>query len=328
MKTSIQNVSKSLLGGLCAAAFGMLPVGAAHAQIFVAEGGDGVGEYNLDGSAVNQTLVTSPEWGATHGVAASGSNLFVISGGSATGGPAYISDYTISDGTVSSWSGVYYPGYDTINTAIALSGSNLFVAGMGAGVGGEAVNEYSFSLLGTETVVSSGLNDPTSIAASGSYLFVANNPCDGVTPATIGIYTTSAVPEQVSLISGLGLSSNYIAAAGAFWFVANAATGIVAEYSATGDMVNPALISGLGNISGIAVSGSNLFITTSVDANGDIDSGSVGEYTISGAPVNASLISGLDDPSGIAVVPEPSKWALVAGGLGTLLLFRRRVLVA
>ena len=62
--------------------------------------------------------------------------------------------------------------------------------------------------------------------------------------------------------------------------------------------MNPALISGLSQPFGIAVSGDKLFVTH----NGfGFFTGTVAEYTTSGATVNAELITGLDFPFGIAV---------------------------
>ena len=65
---------------------------------------------------------------------------------------------------------------------------------------------------------------------------------------------------------------------------------------------------------GIAVSGSDLFV---VDRN----DGTIGEYTTAWATVNASLVSGLNTPHGIAVadvslpVPEPASLPILAAGL-------------
>jgi DNA-binding beta-propeller fold protein YncE len=77
--------------------------------------------------------------------------------------------------------------------------------------------------------------------------------------------------------------------------------------------VNSALISGLLNPIGIAISGTNLFVANF--GNGNANTGKIGEYTISGTTVNASLISGLDNPWGITVVPEPNVLLLFALGV-------------
>jgi hypothetical protein len=59
-------------------------------------------------------------------------------------------------------------------------------------------------------------------------------------------------------------------------------------------LVNPALITGLNDPLGIAVSGGNLFVANAF-------AGTIEEYTTSGVPVNRALISGLLGPGAIAV---------------------------
>src|SRR5947209_6768081 len=77
-------------------------------------------------------------------------------------------------------------------------------------------------------------------------------------------------------------------------FVANTNAGTINEYNLDGTPVGTGiLVSGLNHPSGLALSGSNLFVTTG--------SGTIGEYTTSGGTVNASLVSALNGPGGIAV---------------------------
>jgi len=73
--------------------------------------------------------------------------------------------------------------------------------------------------------------------------------------------------------------------------------------------VNAALVSGLNNPQGIAVSDGNLFVA-------EFYGNTIGEYTTSGATVNAALVSGVVSPSFIAVV-DPS---VPETSIGTLLL--------
>ena len=59
--------------------------------------------------------------------------------------------------------------------------------------------------------------------------------------------------------------------------------GVVAAYSTSGSLVNANLLTTTPYLTGIGVSGSNVFVAS--------DSGIIGEYTISGGTVNASLIT-------------------------------------
>ena len=92
--------------------------------------------------------------------------------------------------------------------------------------------------------------------------------------------------------------------------------------AATGAAVNASLIVGSAqdNFTGIAVSGSNLFVANQLQ-------GTIGEYDANtGATINAALVTGLAWPDGIAIadVPEPGSLSVVALGAGVLLVRRRR----
>ena len=78
-------------------------------------------------------------------------------------------------------------------------------------------------------------------------------------------------------------------------FVTNFGNGKIGAYTTSGAVVNASLVSGLSQPVGIAVSGSNIYVTEKFN-------GTIGAYnTTSGAVVNANLVSGLNNPSGIAV---------------------------
>jgi hypothetical protein len=123
--------------------------------------------------------------------------------------------------------------------------------------------------------------------------------------------------ELSKVLANLALALMIIAAASfdqaradPILFVSNQTTGVVGtgsvgEYDAiTGAPINSALISGLGFGSGIALSGSTLFV---VDAGScSTCTGTIGEYTLSpdGTQVlssNPTLITGLHNPGSIAL---------------------------
>jgi len=163
------------------------------------------------------------------------------------------------------------------------------------------ISAYTNSGVMVNAPLVSGLPDPGAIAVSGSNLFVVND-----FPGTIGEYTTSGATVNASLVSGLANPIG-IAVSGSDVYVANSLSGTntlsgtVGEYTVSGGMVtasNPSLVTGLApgsnGLTGIAVSGSNIFIT-------DRYHGTIGEYTTSGATVNADLVSGLNQPYLLAV---------------------------
>lgn len=89
-------------------------------------------------------------------------------------------------------------------------------------------------------------------------------------------------------------------------------------YTTAGAPVNPTLIAGLSNPTGVAVSGSSLFVS-------NYGTGTVAEYTTSGTPVNPTMITGLSSPTGIAVVtPVPAAAAHFPPGLGFLAIAFRK----
>src|SRR5450759_241341 len=110
----------------------------------------------------------------------------------------------------------------------------------------------------------------------------------------------------------LGLLS--MNAAHAQIFVVNTSADTIGEYTNSGATVNASLVSGLSVPWGIAVSGSNLFVTNQF--NSQMADGTIGEYNaITGAAVNASLVSGLNEPLGIAV--SGSNLFVTSSGNGT-----------
>ena len=99
----------------------------------------------------------------------------------------------------------------------------------------------------------------------------------------------------MALVLSVGAALSPTTARGQAIYVANEGNGTVGEYTTSGGVVNPSLVSGLTYNFGVAVSGSNLFV-----ANGG-GSGTISQYTTSGAVVNPALVTGLNNPYGVAV---------------------------
>ncbi|MGA2439614.1 MAG: PEP-CTERM sorting domain-containing protein [Tepidisphaeraceae bacterium] len=266
--------------------------------LFVQFSHGNIGEYSSSGATLNASLASVPlDWNA-ESLAVSGSDLFVAGNGA-------VAEYTTS-GTLVNASLIPIAG------AIAVSGSDLFVAN------GGTVGEYTTSGATINASLLSGLSYVNAIAVSGSDLFILSTSNSG--NVSIGEYTTSGTTVNASLISGLYEDDPVdLAVSGSDIFVPNYNKGSISEYSTSGGTINPSLISGLGGGPvGIAISGSDLYVTIPKDG--------IGEYTTSGATVNASLVSG-NFPWWIAVapdVPEPSSLGGLALMSGWLLTRRRK----
>jgi hypothetical protein len=266
---------------------------ATKGQVYVVNtDGNTIGEYGLNGSPINTSLIT----GLNHpqGITIVGNDLFVANeyGGS-------IGEYTTSGATVSGSlisSGLDFPW------GIASSGGNLYVANQGNAV----ISEYttSGSLLNSITTVGT----PPDVAVSGGNIFIPS-PVSGVSEYNSSgtlINSWSTAPS----IYDMAILGNDI-------FVPSADNGTIGEYTLSGQVVNAALITGLDAPEGVAISGNDLYVVNS-------GSDTVGEYTLKGDPINTSLITGLDGGTYIDVVPEPSTMALAGLGAAALWFWRRR----
>lgn len=88
-----------------------------------------------------------------------------------------------------------------------------------------------------------------------------------------------------------------MAVSGNFLYITEHGSGVVAKYTTSGQLINPALVSGLSLPAGIAVTGNDLFVANSA---GPTPTTAVGEYTIYGQTVNPALITDIENPVGVA----------------------------
>ena len=209
-------------------------------------------------------------------IALSGSDLYV-----AEYNFGFVERLTIGT-TSSSWLNLMLGG----PRGIAVSGSDLYTASYLTSIIGKYTTSGTAVNAGLVTN-SFGMNYPLGIAVSGSYLYV-------VTSDTIWQFTPSGAMVRYLKTPFAPVG---IAASGSSLFVLSEGDwdrtnplrpfitgyGKIIEYDTSLTIVNPIVVSGLVAAGGIAVSGSNLYVT---QANG------VAEYTTSGLTLNSSLIPG------------------------------------
>jgi DNA-binding beta-propeller fold protein YncE len=146
--------TKIIYGIALALACGMVATLKAQ-NIYVANGLNGtVGEYGLDGSPVNASLISGLDYPV--GIAISGSDLYVANG---YDGNNTIGEYTTSGAVVNTSliSGLNGPW------GIAVSGNDLFVANQNNGT----VGEYTTSGQTVNASLISGLNTPMTLRFRG-----------------------------------------------------------------------------------------------------------------------------------------------------------------
>jgi hypothetical protein len=250
--------------------------------IYVVNNASGtIGEYGLDGSTINASLITNLN--SPFGIAISGNDVFVANNGADT-----VGEYTTSGATVNASliSGLPQPN------GLAISGNDLFVGCDNNSYSGNAngfVGEYTTSGARVNASVITSLFNPYGIAISGNDIFVANYYYNW-----IGEYTTGG-PVNSDIINcqyepwGIAISGTNV-------FITQWYESDIGEYSTSGATVNASLIGQLDGPSGIAILGTNIFVV-------NYFGGTVGEYTLSGATINTSLITGLNHPFGIAIGP-------------------------
>src|ERR1700677_2320986 len=259
--------------------------GTARAQIFVVIGGNfhsSVGEYTMSGSTVNAALINISTSNEVQGLSVSGSDIFTTDDDFGT-----IGEYTTSGSTVNA-SLITGQG---ASSSITVSGSDTFFSNHYT----SSIEKYTTSGSQISGALVSIANDSETdfVAVSGSYIYSVDDTFSQVQKYTVAGSTvnTSLLSMRQNRLSSIAVSGSYV-----FVIEAGDSGATVGEYTSTGGTVNASLITGLSNPAGIAVSGSDIFVTNlSVG-------GSIGEYTTTGGTVNASLVTGLNDPYGIAVI--------------------------
>ena len=175
----------------------------------------------------------------------------------------------------------------------------IYVANYASGT----IGEYTLSGQTINASFITGLGQPTGMAVSDGYLYVAQ------LNGTIRKYTTSGTLVNASLINGL-YGPWGIAISGNDLFVANGGgeSSTIGEYTTSGATLNASLVSGLGNPTGLATDGNYLYVTC-------WHTGNVGIYTTSGTAINSFGAPG-EYPGGIVLDGKGNLYVSTLNGVG------------
>jgi hypothetical protein len=289
-------ILNTVTAALCAGA-ALLLAGSAPAQtLYISDDNNftgTIGEYGMNGSAVNPTLITG--LGNTDPFVISGNDLFVMNGDT-------IGEYGLDGSAINPAliTGLSDP------TDFAVSGNNIFVSS----IDNHNIAEYTTS--GATVNASLIYADdfyPGTLTISGNNMFVAD-------AGQIGEYTTSGAAVNESLIF-LNPTVTSMAISGNDMFVGYGDGNVygIGEYTTSGDAVNASLISTLGSPA-IAISGNDLYVVSG--GRGD---SIVSEYTTSGATVDLLLASHLYYGGDIAIAPVPEPATVSLAGLSAASLW-------
>ena len=196
-----------------------------------------IGEYTTSGATVNAALVSGLPYNPV-GVAVSGTNLFVVGGGSYSNQhTGTVGEYTTSGATVNA--SLVMTGLSTPN-AVAVSGLSLFVSNYyGGSVGEFTLGATPGTLSSSSPSFITGLGSPTALAVSGSNLFVMNFG------AEIAEYTTAGAPVNTNLVQTFGSSDYGFVVVGPDIFVTSNSNESITEYNTSGATLNTHLVTGV-----------------------------------------------------------------------------------
>jgi hypothetical protein len=276
--------------------------------------------------------------------------------GDAGGGDGFVNTYTFSGQSIETPL-LYTP--NGVQEGITVSGNVLYIADYYHGTIGE-YNATSGAVINSSYIAAS--QGSYGVAVGNGFVYVSNQY------GMLTAYEQLAPSTTAWSLSGLGAgTTGDVVVSGTNVFLVHSPSGSddsgseISEYNAlTGAVENSTLVTGLVDTYGLAISGNDLFVSS-------YGGGTIGEYTTAGATIDASLvtgipdgadglavadntiyvsdifrvemysvsngdligtISGLEEADSVAVVPEPSTWALLLGGLGLLAFWRMQRMVS
>ena len=256
----------------------LLFVGSAEAHVYWTNNADTtIGRANLDGTAVNQSLIS----GGFNpcGVAVDGAHVYWGNIGAGTIGRANL------DGSGANQS---FIGDQVGPCGVAVDGAHVYWAD----TNGTAIGRANLDGGGVTPGFIDDIDAPCGVAVDGSHLHWGT-----VAAGTIGRANLDGSGVNQSFIgAATGACGVAVDAAHVYW--SNGGAGTIGRADLDGTGVNQGFIAGAPRPCGVALDGAHLYWTNA-------DDGTIGRANLDGTGVNQSFIGGATMPCGVAVDADP-----------------------
>jgi virginiamycin B lyase len=256
----------------------LLFVGPTEAHVYWTNNADTtIGRANLDGTGVNQSLVS----GGFNpcGVAVDGANIYWGNIGAGTIGRANL------DGTGADQS---FIGGAVGPCGVAVDGAHVYWAD----ANGATIGRANLDGSGANTEFIGGTNTPCGIAVDGSHVYWGST-----SESTIGRANLDGSGADEGFITEAGAPCG-VAVDGAHVYWPDRANGTIGRANLDGTEVNESFIGGAMIPCGVVVDGGHVYW-------GNSGNGTIGRANLDGTGVNQSFIGGAAMPCGVAVDADP-----------------------
>ena len=270
----------------------LLFVGSAEAHVYWTNNADAtVGRANLDGTGVNQSIIS----GGFNpcGVAVDGAHVYWGNIGSGAIGRANLDGRGVNQSFIGDQIGP---------CGVAVDGAHVYWAD----TNGAAIGRANLDGSGATGDFIANIDPPCGVAVDGAHVYWGD-----VSAGTIGRANLDGSGANPGFIGG-ATGPCGVAVDGAHVYWSNGLAGTIGRANLDGTGVNQSLISGGFNACGVALDGAHVYWTNA-------GNGTIGRANLDGTGVNQSLIGGATMPCGVAVDADPTGGGQDPGGGGSVI---------
>ncbi|MEI8082827.1 MAG: hypothetical protein WCI74_13390 [Actinomycetes bacterium] len=248
---------------------------AASGHVFWSNLESSLGRANLDGTGVNQSLITG---GDPHLMAVDATHVYWANAATGSVGRANLDGTGTNQSFITGGNGTY---------GVAVDATHIYWSNLN----GNAIGRANLDGTGVNQSFITGLGEPYGIAVTATTIYWTNFSTDSIGRANI-----NGTGANASFITG-GNRTEGLAVDAAHVYWANQGLGKVGRANLDGTGVNQTFIDGAGTV-GVAVDATYVYWANQ-------DEGKVGRANLDGTGVNQSFITGGTSTFGVAVEVQP-----------------------